>query len=193
MIGPEAALVPALSSCSRDFDPAIIPCLLCCAPCSETLDIGKTLCWLLATSCPVYAYMLLPATCLSWFGAVAKPAWSLQMIATDNLDLGCTIFEKAATEKAIREIDERLIQQYTNRAKANGSNQPFYDQSQLHGRFPMHLPDSLKPKPGHLNPAQQRVYEDFARIPRGAAGAHAAVGGGKPMASMEKVLFRFNN
>ena len=114
-------------------------------------------------------------------------AWSLQMIATDNLDLGCTIFEKAATEKAIREIDERLIQQYTNRAKAKGSNQPFYDQSQLHGRFPMHLPDSLKPKPGHLNPAQQRVYEDFARIPRGAAGAHAAVGGGKPMASMDKV------
>lgn len=109
------------------------------------------------------------------------------MIATDNLDLGCTIFEKAATEKAIREIDERLIQQYTNRAKAKGSNQPFYDQSQLHGRFPLHLPDSLKPKPGHLNPAQQRVYEDFARIPRGAAGAHAAVGGGKPMASMEKV------
>ena len=111
----------------------------------------------------------------------------LQMIATDNLDLGCTIFEKAATEKAVREIDERLIQQYTNRAKAKGSNQPFYDQSQLHGRFPLHLPDSLKPKPGHLNPAQQRVYEDFARIPRGAAGAHAAVGGGKPMASMEKV------
>lgn len=110
------------------------------------------------------------------------------MIATDNLDLGCTIFEKAATEKAIREIDERLIQQYNNRVKAKGSNQPFYDQSQLHGRFPLHLPDSLKPKPGHLNPAQQRVYEDFARIPRGAAGAHAAVGGGKPMASMEKVL-----
>ncbi len=109
------------------------------------------------------------------------------MIATDNLDLGCTIFEKAATEKAIREIDERLVQQYNNRTKAKGSNQPFFDQSQLHGRFPMHLPDSLKPKPGHLNPAQQRVYEDFARIPRAAAGAHAAVGGGKPMASIEKV------
>ena len=111
----------------------------------------------------------------------------MQMIATDNLDLGCTIFEKAATEKAIREIDERLVQQYNNRTKAKGSNQPFFDQSQLHGRFPMHLPDSLKPKPGHLNPAQQRVYEDFARIPRAAAGAHAAVGGGKPMASIEKV------
>lgn len=55
----------------------------------------------------------------------------LQMIATDNLDLGCTIFEKAATEKAIREIDERLIQQYTSRAKAKNSNQQFFDQSQL--------------------------------------------------------------
>lgn len=109
------------------------------------------------------------------------------MIATDNLDLGCTIFEKAATEKAIREMDERLIQQYASRAKAKSNNQPFFDQSQLQGRFPLHLPDSLKPKPGHLNPVQQRVYEDFARIPRGAAGAHAAVGGGKPMASMDKV------
>ena len=62
----------------------------------------------------------------------------------------------------------------------------------LQGRFPMHLPESLKPRPGHLNPAQQRVYEDFARIPRGAAGAHAAVGGGKPLASMDKVcLFEY--
>ena len=122
-------------------------------------------------------------------GVGSRSAWpyGVQMIATDNLDLGCTIFEKAATEKAIREIDERLIQQYTNRAKAKGGNQPFLDHSQLHGRFPLHLPDSLKPKPGHLNPAQQRVYEDFARIPRGAAGAHAAVGGGKPVASLEKV------
>ena len=57
----------------------------------------------------------------------------------------------------------------------------------------MHLPESLKPRPGHLNPAQQRVYEDFARIPRGAAGAHAAVGGGKPLASMDKVCLHDHN
>lgn len=153
--------------------------------------------WPACSSCTAYDFAITAITDLNITPQV-RPApvllWRLlkllapvQMIATDNLDLGCTIFEKAATEKAIREIDERLIQQYSNRAKAKGSNQPFYDQSQLHGRFPMHLPNSLKPKPGHLNPAQQRVYEDFARIPRGAAGAHAAVGGGKPMASMEKV------
>ena len=33
----------------------------------------------------------------------------LQIITQDNLELGCTIIEKAATDKAIREIDERLI------------------------------------------------------------------------------------
>lgn len=38
------------------------------------------------------------------------------------------------------------------------------------------LPDALRPKAGHMNPQQQRVYEDFARIPRlpGAAAAAAA-------------------
>lgn len=30
----------------------------------------------------------------------------------DNLDLGCSIIEKAATEKAIHEIDEHLLQGY---------------------------------------------------------------------------------
>ena len=69
----------------------------------------------------------------------------LQMIATDTLDLGCTIFEKAATEKAIREIDERLIQQYTSRAKAKNSNQQFFDQSQLQVHHSL-AARSFKPK-----------------------------------------------
>lgn len=36
----------------------------------------------------------------------------LQVLMNDNLELGCTFIEKAATDKAIREIDERLLPAY---------------------------------------------------------------------------------
>lgn len=35
-----------------------------------------------------------------------------QVLMNDNLELGCTFIEKAATDKAIREIDERLLPAY---------------------------------------------------------------------------------
>ena len=35
--------------------------------------------------------------------------------------------------------------------------------------YPASLPEALRPKPGGLQPAQRRVYEDFGRIPRTAA------------------------
>ncbi len=36
----------------------------------------------------------------------------MQVLMNDNLELGCTFIEKAATDKAIREIDERLLPAY---------------------------------------------------------------------------------
>lgn len=87
----------------------------------------------------------------------------------DNLDLGCTIIEKASTDKAIKEVDERLLPYYQSRQKARAAGTPFYDMSIFtrgSGRFPASLPESLRPKPGHLNATQTRVYDDFARIPR---------------------------
>ncbi len=44
------------------------------------------------------------------------------------------------------------------------------DRSILQGRFPTQLPQQLLPR-GQLTPAQQLVYEDFARIPRTAPGS----------------------
>lgn len=90
------------------------------------------------------------------------------MLVTDNLELGCSIIERAATDKAVRDIDKSLATAYEARATARARGQPFYEralyaQSQA-GRFPAALPESLKPKPGL--PQQQRVYEDFARMPR---------------------------
>lgn len=55
------------------------------------------------------------------------------------------------------------------RQKARASGQEFMDRSVMSGRFPMSLPQALLPR-GQLTPAQQLVYEDFARIPRTAPG-----------------------
>jgi CCR4-NOT transcription complex subunit 1 len=93
----------------------------------------------------------------------------VQLLVQDNLELGCTIIERAATEKAIRDIDKSLAAQYEARQGARARGQPFYEravfQQQQQGRFPAALPESLKPKPGLV--AQQRVYDDFTRLPRG--------------------------
>ena len=88
------------------------------------------------------------------------------MLVADNLELGCSIIERAATDKAVRDIDKNLTQAYEARARARAQRQPFFDPAMFAqgGRFPAALPDSLKPKPGM--PQQQRVYEDFARMPR---------------------------
>lgn len=54
------------------------------------------------------------------------------------------------------------------RARAKQARQPFLDNVKVQeaGRFHVAIPESLRPKMGHLSPPQQRVYEDFARIPR---------------------------
>ena len=96
----------------------------------------------------------------------------------DNLELGCTFIEKAATDKALRDVDKALAQQYEARAVARQRNLPFPERNPYQlvapGRFPGALPDSLKPKPGNMG--QQRVYEDFTRLPKAAAMAARAEG-----------------
>lgn len=46
------------------------------------------------------------------------------------------------------------------------------------------LPEALRPRPGQLTPQQQRVYEDFARIPRTAAAAAQSAGQPRPAGSL---------
>lgn len=100
----------------------------------------------------------------------------LQTITNDNFELGCTIIERSATDKAIRDINERLGSAFQARQKATASGQSYFDASVLAGRFPKSLPEALRPKAGHLTLQQERVYEDFARIPK-QPGAAAAVTG----------------
>ena len=91
---------------------------------------------------------------------------ALQQAVVDNLELGCSLIEQAATERAIRDIDEALapavLARQKHREKHGPAGQPFFDPAYLQGRFPGALPESLRPRPGHLAPAPQRIYEDFA-------------------------------
>lgn len=48
----------------------------------------------------------------------------------------CQVIEKAAGERAQREIDERLQGAYAARARAKAAGQPFADTSVMQGRFP---------------------------------------------------------
>lgn len=58
------------------------------------------------------------------------------MLVQDNLDLCCQVIEKAAGERAQREIDERLQNAYAARARAKAAGQPYADAAVMQGRFP---------------------------------------------------------
>ncbi|KAL0547689.1 hypothetical protein IC582_012113 [Cucumis melo] len=91
---------------------------------------------------------------------------AVQLVTNDNLDLGCAIIEQAATDKAIQTIDGEIAQQLSLRRKhREGVNATFFDTG-MYAQGPLGVvPEALRPKPGHLSVSQQRVYEDFVRLP----------------------------
>lgn len=89
-------------------------------------------------------------------------------VSSDNLELGINLIEKAASDRAVREIEESLAPLFLLRSKhREQTGQPYYDVSIFAGtgRFPSALPDALRPKPGGLSAAQLRVYDDFSTPP----------------------------
>uniref|UniRef100_A0A1J3EG21 CCR4-NOT transcription complex subunit 1 n=1 Tax=Noccaea caerulescens TaxID=107243 RepID=A0A1J3EG21_NOCCA len=90
----------------------------------------------------------------------------VQLVTNDNLDLGCAAIEQAATEKAIQTIDADIAQQLSLRRKhRDGAGSSFFDPNMLSQNSVSFIPESLRPKPGHLSLSQQRVYEDFVQLP----------------------------
>ncbi|KAK8565927.1 hypothetical protein V6N12_059472 [Hibiscus sabdariffa] len=88
---------------------------------------------------------------------------AVQLVTNDNLDLGCAVIEQAATDKAIQTIDGEIATQLALRRKHR--DPPFFDPS-MYGQGSVGVvPEALRPKPGHLSLSQQRVYEDFVRLP----------------------------
>ncbi|XP_068649486.1 uncharacterized protein [Aristolochia californica] len=91
---------------------------------------------------------------------------AVQLVTNDNLDLGCALIEQAATEKALQSIDGEIAPQLMLRRKhRDGVGSQYFDATTYaQGSF-ARVPEALRPKPGRLSIAQQRVYEDFVRIP----------------------------
>ncbi len=108
--------------------------------------------------------------------SVAQTDSAVQTYMADNIDLGCMLIEKAATEKSLSAMNESLAQSYALRKKhrENGSNRVFRDistslavSSSVNSRYPAALPDILKPQPvASLRPEQLLVYEAFERSSR---------------------------
>ncbi|XP_065859281.1 uncharacterized protein [Euphorbia lathyris] len=91
---------------------------------------------------------------------------SVQLATNDNLDLGCAIIEQAATDKAIQTIDGEIAQPLSLRRKHRDGVGPTYFDANIYTQGSMGVvPEALRPKPGHLSVSQQRVYEDFVRLP----------------------------
>ncbi|GMH00621.1 hypothetical protein Nepgr_002460 [Nepenthes gracilis] len=91
---------------------------------------------------------------------------AIQLVTNDNLDLGCAIIEQAATEKAVQTIDDEITHQLSLRRKHRESlGSSIYDSSVYAQGSMGVLPETLRPKPGRLSLSQQRVYEDFVRLP----------------------------
>ncbi|EEF50313.1 ccr4-not transcription complex, putative [Ricinus communis] len=91
---------------------------------------------------------------------------AVQLATNDNLDLGCAAIEQAATDKAIQTIDAEIAQQLSLRRKHRDGVGPTFFDANLYSQGSMGVvPEALRPKPGHLSVSQQRVYEDFVRLP----------------------------
>ncbi|KAJ4727200.1 putative Ccr4-not transcription complex [Melia azedarach] len=88
------------------------------------------------------------------------------LVTNDNLDLGCAVIEQAATDKAIQTIDGEIAQQLSLRRKHREGVGPSFFDPNMYAQGSMGVvPEALRPKPGHLSVSQQRVYEDFVRLP----------------------------
>ncbi|KAB1225230.1 CCR4-NOT transcription complex subunit 1 [Morella rubra] len=91
---------------------------------------------------------------------------AVQLVTNDNLDLGCAVIEQAATDKAIQTIDGEIAQQLALRRKHREGVGPTFFDANMYAQGSMGVvPEALRPKPGHLSLSQQRVYEDFVRLP----------------------------
>ncbi|KAJ3305272.1 hypothetical protein HDV03_001870 [Kappamyces sp. JEL0829] len=102
------------------------------------------------------------------------PEQVIFVIVADNLDLACSVMEKAAAEKSIPEIDESLANCFMSRRKHREQRtaQPFYDPlAYASSHFVAMLPEPLRLKPSGLTAQQMRVYEDFMRIPNATVSA----------------------
>ncbi|XXQ38247.1 CCR4-Not complex component Not1 C-terminal domain-containing protein [Plasmodiophora brassicae] len=103
---------------------------------------------------------------------------AVQQVSGDNLDFGCSIIEKAASERAVRQIDETLQVEYELHRKAREHKQTYADLAFPQGRmsrYPSSVPEALRPRPG-MSAAQLQVYDDFSAVRAAVHAATSAMG-----------------
>lgn len=96
------------------------------------------------------------------------PEQAVTVIMQDNLDLACSVVERAAMEKSLPSSDEGLNNAYMARRDHRIRGRGYYwDANALaQSQYASTLPDLLKLKPDGLQPQQVRVYEEFGKLPR---------------------------
>eukprot|EP00002_Diphylleia_rotans_P016402 TRINITY_DN318_c0_g1_i1.p1 TRINITY_DN318_c0_g1~~TRINITY_DN318_c0_g1_i1.p1 ORF type:complete len:1661 (+),score=335.47 TRINITY_DN318_c0_g1_i1:681-5663(+) len=104
---------------------------------------------------------IVPADRLQHFIESTTQVWT-----AENLDLAANIIEKAAMDKAGKDIDDRLNQFYVIRKRHREmTDSPYYDSNVIvQGRYPLLLPEILRPRQVGLAPAQLRIYDDYTRL-----------------------------
>ncbi|CAH0545815.1 unnamed protein product [Brassicogethes aeneus] len=84
------------------------------------------------------------------------------VVATDNMELACAFVQKTAVEKAIPEIDKRLINEYDMRKHARQEGRRYCD-PQVLSYHADRMPEPIRLKVGGISSSQMAVYEEFAR------------------------------
>ncbi|KAF8431772.1 Not1-domain-containing protein [Boletus edulis BED1] len=92
----------------------------------------------------------------------------LSILVADNVEVACSVIEKAAMERAVADVDEGFATSYEVRRRHRElrSGQAFWDPAAPPANFSVVLPDALRIKATGLQPHQVAVYEDFSLDPK---------------------------
>lgn len=87
----------------------------------------------------------------------------INLLSSDNLNLGCSLIKKAVVEKAIEDVNREpaIIEAVERRQEAMRHGTSFNTDDNLF-HIIANLPEVLRPSPRGLTPDQFKIYEDFA-------------------------------
>lgn len=83
------------------------------------------------------------------------------IVAADNMELACAFVQKTAIEKAIPEMDKRLLNEIELRKLARQEGRRYCDPIAKYQAERM--PEQIRLKMGGVTAQQMAVYEEFAR------------------------------
>lgn len=84
------------------------------------------------------------------------------ILASENMELACAFIQKTAVEKALPELDKRLLNDYEVRKLARQEARRYCDAVVLSYQGER-MPERVRLKVGGVNESQIAVYEEFAR------------------------------